>query len=287
VRFAVVAIAVIALTQIAHAGSWSFSWTCAGSCAPGQLDVRGNEIGFPDERSCESARSQKVQDINSPGSAGSTTECVDSDPGTPGSRGSIGSAARAARLVRAFFSVDGGRGYEATYEGGRTARGAHQLGTQIELMFGRDEIGLGIELGMRRDAGTPPVAGASADPMLLVDLGFGLGSSPFALYTGPRVEVRPDFGAFYVWANRIGCNRCTVNLLDPQPVEPNQGNTFRLRGGLVLYWGASKENGVALDALVQFGTLGDIEMGADEPTSVELRPPRLLFRLSYVRRPRD
>jgi hypothetical protein len=39
--------------------------------------------------------------------------------------------------------------------------------------------------------------------------------------------------------------------------------------------------------MFQLGTLGDIASDADEPTSLELRPPRWLFRLAYVYRPRD
>lgn len=272
--------------DVARAGSWSFSWTCAGACAPGQLDVRGQEVGFPDEGSCERARNEKTLEINSTGSAGSTTDCVDSEPGQPGSRGAVGGAVRAARLARAYIAVDGGRGYEATFADGRVERGASQLGAQLELVFGRDEIGLAIEAGLRRDAGTSPVAGSAIDPMFLADLGFGLASSPFALYTGPRVEIRPDLGAFYIWAIRVGCDRCTVDVTNPEPVEPGSGNTFRLRAGLDFLWGANKDHGITLDTLVQFGTLGDLAMDADEPTSLELRPPRILFRLSYVRRPR-
>jgi hypothetical protein len=278
---------VVALTDVAYAGSWSFDWTCAGACAPDTLDARGTEVGFPDEASCERARNEKRLEINSDGSAGSTTACVDSDPGQPGSRGTIGSAARAARLARVYVAVDGGRGYEATYDDGRVERGASQFGAQLEGIFGRDELGVGIELGLRRDAGTSPMAGTPADPMMLLDLGFGLASSPFALYKSSRLEVRPDLGAFYVWAIRLGCDRCGVDLTNPVAVEPGSGNTFRFRAGIDVYWGATKNQGIALDVIYQLGTLGDIAMGADEPTSVELRPPPWLFRLSYVRRPRD
>ena len=285
-RSVVALAAILATGDVAYAASWSFDWTCAGACAPGQLDTRGHEDGFPDEGSCERARSEKLAAINSPGSAGSTTDCVDSDPGQPGSRGAIGSAARAARLARLFLAVDGGRGYEATYDDGRVERGTTQLGGQVEAIFGRDALGLGIEVGLRRDAGTAPMAGFPADPMVLLDLGFGLASSPIALYRGPSLELRPDVGAFYVWANRLGCDRCTVNVTNPVAVEPEQGNTFRLRGGLAAYGGAHKEHGVALDAMVQLGTLGDLATDSDEPTSAELRPPRFLLRLSYVYRPR-
>lgn len=285
-RILCVAVALIALTDVAYAGSWSFSWTCAGACAPDRLDVRGTEVGFPDESSCERARNEKTLEINSTGSAGSTTDCTDNEPGQPGSRGAVGSAARAARLARAYFAVDGGRGYSATYAGGREEQGASQFGGQLELMFGRDEIGLGVELGLRRDAGTPPTDGGSPDPMTFIDLGFGLGSSPFALYAGPRFEARLDLAAYYVWAIRLGCTRCDVDIVNPMPVEPNQGNTFRLRGGLDFYWGAEKHQGIAVDVSYQLGTLGDLATDADEPTSLELRPPTLLFRVSYVRRPR-
>ncbi|MFN0247301.1 MAG: hypothetical protein ACKV2T_10475 [Kofleriaceae bacterium] len=278
----------VALLEDAHAGSWSFSWTCAGACAPGQLDARGVEDGFPDEDSCERARNEKRLEMNGQaGSAGSTTDCVDSDPSQPGSRGGVGGVVRAARLARAYFGVDGGRGYRATYDDGRDERGASQVGGQLELVFGRDVFGLAIEAGLRRDAGTSPMAGLAADPMTLLDLGFGLASSPFALYSGPRIEVRPDLGAFYVWAIRLGCDRCTVDVVNPVPVEPSSGNTFRVRGGLDIYVGAKKQHGIALDVIYQLGTLGDVEAGADEPTSMELRPPRFLFRLSYVRRPRN
>lgn len=280
-----IACIVVASTAVAHAESWGYDWKCVGPCAPGQLEVSGHEAGYASEGSCERARNEKTLEVNSNGSAGSTTNCVDSDPATPGSRSGVGRAVRAARLSRAYFALDGGRGYEATYAGGRVEQGASQFGAQVEVMFGRDEFGLGIEAGLRRDAGTPPVTGVAASPMWFGDLGFGLASSPFAFVKRPSFEVRPDLGAFYIWAIRTACDRCDVNILDPQPVEPNQGNTFRLRAGLDFYWGAQRDHGIALDALVQFGTLGDIAMGADEPTSVELRPPRLLFRLSYVLRP--
>jgi hypothetical protein len=68
-------------------------------------------------------------------------------------------------------------------------------------------------------------------------------------------------------------------------VEPNQGNTWRLRAGIDIYWGDNHDRGIALDTLVQFGKLGDIAVDSDEPTSLELHPPKILFRLSYVRRP--
>ncbi len=274
----------VALTEVAQAGSWTFSWTCSGACAPEQLDVRGTEVGFPDKGSCVRARNEKLLEINATGSAGSTTECVDSEPGQPGSRGAIGRAARAARFSRMYVALDGGRGYKASYDDDRVERGASQLGVQVEAIFGRDELGVGVEVGLRRDAGTSPMAGLPVDPMFLLDIGVGLASSPFAILRGP-IELRPDIGAYYVSANRLGCDRCSVNVTTPIAVEPRSGHTFRLRAGIDAYWGATKSNGIALDVLYQLGTLGDIATSADEPTSVELSPPRWLLRLSYVRRP--
>jgi hypothetical protein len=284
VRIAVVVGAIVALCADANAGSWSFSWVCSGACAPTTLDIRGAETGFSDESSCESARTRKAYEVNSEGSAGTTSDCTDGDPASPSS-GGASRAAKTARLARAYVSIDAGQGYEARFADGRIERGSSQLGGELEMMLGRDAIGLGVELGLRRDAGTAPMAGTAADPMMLLDLGFGLASSPFALVHTSKVEIRPDLGAFYVWAIRLGCTRCETDFANPQPVEPNQGNTFRLRAGVDIYWGPWKNQGIALDALVQFGKLGDT-VDADEPTSVELHPPKVLFRLSYVRRPR-
>lgn len=283
-RIVGVVVVVAALAGEAHA-SWSFSWVCAGACAPDRLDIRGVETGYSDESSCEAAARRKALELNSDGSAGSTSDCTDGDP--PSTDGAASRPVRAARLARAYFAIDAGQGYEAHYMDGRVERGSSQIGGELELMFGRDQIGIGLELGYRRDAGTAPSAGAAIEPMTLVDIGFGLASSPLAIVHTSAVEIRPDLGAYYVWAVRTGCGaRCDEDPLNPQIDQPDQGNTFRLRAGLDFYFGAWKNQGVALDALVQLGQLGDLDAGGAEQTALELHPPQLLFRLSYVRRPR-
>ncbi|HEY4179222.1 MAG TPA: hypothetical protein VGM90_20405 [Kofleriaceae bacterium] len=276
-------VVLLAYARTAEAG-WSYSWECSGACAPDRLTISGSDGPYSDESSCESASRQRLDQLNGPGSAGYTSSCVDGDPG-PARSGGAG-AVRAARLARAYFALDGGRGYTATYADGRVEHGSSQVGGEAEAMFGREAFGLGVELGVRKDAGTAPMAGDSADPMWMVDIGFGLGSSPFAIVQQTRFEVRPDLGAYYIWAIRTGCNRCSVDPADiTGRAEPSSGNTFRLRAGLDFYFGAGRSQGIAVDASYQLGKLGDLN-AAGEPTSVELAPPKVLLRLSYLRRPR-
>jgi hypothetical protein len=57
-----------------------------------------------------------------------------------------------------------------------------------------------------------------------------------------------------------------------------------LRAGVDFYWGAQRSQGIALDALIQLVSLGD----ANDPlSSAVIKPPRLLFRLTYVSRRLD
>ncbi|MBS1121224.1 MAG: hypothetical protein H6Q90_3452 [Deltaproteobacteria bacterium] len=278
-RLALIIAALLGSPSLARAESWYFEWRCAGACAPDRLDVRGREGPFDSERGCDSARSNKLQWALGPGSAGSATSCFDTDAG--GTPGTSGGFARAARLARVFLGITTGAGYQATYDNGRVVRSTRQLGGELELAFGADRLGLAVVLGVDRDTGTSPDAAMPAGPMWLVELGVGLVSSPFAVIRRGSLEVRPELGAYIFDLERVGCTRCDADVIAGTPGEVSGGFGGRLRAGVDLYFGRKHVQGVAIEALFQFVKLGDFT-DATAPTSVELVPPRLLVRLSWI-----
>jgi len=184
---------------------------------------------------------------------------------------------RPARVSRVYLGLTAAQGFSASYANGTSQQGSTQFGSQIEFVFGRPVLGLGLFFDVARDAGTSPDSNPP-DPMWLLDFGVGLVVSPFSIKRGRR-SVRPELGIYGMDLFRLGCDRCDTELPlgQQQPAEPKEAFMWRLRAGVDLYlWNTQ---GIALDVLFQFGKLGD---ASDPLSSAELRPPRLLFRLSWI-----
>lgn len=284
-RAALISMALVLWCPPARAGSWTFSWHCnsgiESGCAAHQLGASGTEGPFDSESACESARTQMAFRINSPGNVGSTDACVDaSSPSGGGASGS--SVVRAAHLTRLFLGVTGGPGYSADYASGTAKTGSQQVGGQIELMFGRDVVGLSLFADVARDSGTSPDSSTPLEPMWLFDYGLGLASSPFAVVKRTGLEIRPEIGIYGMLLHRLSCGvRCDSDgeLGTGQPAEPNDGFLWRTRVGIDLFWGPRRDHGISLDGLFQFGHLGD---SADPSSLAVLTPPRVLLRLAWI-----
>jgi len=282
-RAVVVSVALVSWCPTARADGWTFSWHCnsgiESGCAAHQLGASGTEGPFDSASACESARTQMALRINSPGNAGSTDSCVEAGSGSDGggSRGLV----RAAHLTRLFLGVTAGPGYAADYASGAAKKASQQAGGQLELMFGRDVFGLSLFVDLAKDDGTSPDAATPVEPMWLFDFGLGLASSPFAIVKRARLEIRPEIGIYGIELHRLGCGeRCNADggLGVDKPAEPTSGYLWRTRVGIDVLWGARRDHGISLDALVQFGHLGD-----DSANSLAvLTPPRVLLRLAWI-----
>ncbi len=271
--------------QSAAAESWTFNWHCnsgiESGCAAHQLGASGTEGPFDSESTCESARSQMLHRINSPGNAGSTNSCVEAGGGSSSSGASSASSVGPAHLTRWFIGVTAGRGYTADYAG-TTKVGSQQTGGQLDLMFGRDRFGMSLFFDLARDSGTSPDSSTPAEPMWLFDYGLGLASSPFAIVNRSTLEIRPELGIYGMLQHRLGCGeRCNSDggLGTIKPSEPKDGFLWRARVGLDVFWGARHDRGISLDALFQFGHLGD---STDANSLAVLTPPPVLFRLAWI-----
>jgi len=280
IRAFVVVAVLMATSSVSHADAWYFEWRCAGACAPQRLDISGQEGPFSSESSCDRARSDKLAWVLGPGSAGSATSCSDASA-TGGMTGSSGAPVRPARLDRVFIGMTTSSGFAATYDNGSRATGGRQLGGELEAAFGFGRFGLSVLVGAVRDTGTVPDPMTTAEPMWLAELGVGLVSSPFAVIHQGSVELRPELGAYIVDLERVGCSRCDGDAIAGTPGEARGGFGTRLRAGLDVYLGPTHSHGLAIDALFQFAQIGTF--GDDTaPTSVELRAPRLMLRLSWI-----
>ena len=178
----VVVMAAIGLTPaLAQAERWGFDWHCIstsdGTCAQPSED--GSQGPFGDEGTCEWARTQQLLYVNGPGNLGTTSECHDLDSADPGAP-RVGPV-RPAHVSRIFLGAIAGDGYTATYAGGTVASAAHQVGGQVEVVFGTDRIGFGLVLGATRDEGTAPDAATGVEPLWLGELGIGLVTAPFPI----------------------------------------------------------------------------------------------------------
>jgi hypothetical protein len=280
IRAFVVVVVLMMASSAAQAEAWYFEWRCAGACAPQRLDVSGQDGPFSSESSCDRARSDKLAWALAPGSAGSATSCSDAGA-TGGAPSSSGAPVRPARLDRIFLGLTTGSGFTASYANGSTATSGRQLGGELEAAFGFGRFGLSVLLGAVRDTGTAPDPMTPVEPMWLAELGVGLVSSPFAVIRTGSLELRPELGAYIVDLERVGCTRCDGDPIAGDPGEARGGFGTRLRAGLDMYFGPQHSHGVAIDALFQFAQIGTFD---DEtaPTSVELRAPRVMLRLSWI-----
>ena len=285
VRKLMVVVAVtMAAPPSARAGSWTFSWYCQstsqGDC--GATGASGSDGPYDSEGSCEMARNHRALQLNGPGNAGTTDDCREGDGSSSSSAAGGTSSSSPAHLSRVFIGATGGPGYHAGYANGRDAQSSRQLGAQLEAVMGRDTFGLSLFVGATRDAGSSPDPAATpVTAMWIVDWGFGLVASPFAIVHRPAIELRPELGAYLIGLDRVGCDRCTTDgpLGTQMPAEAANAIGGRLRAGLALYWGQQHAHGIALDALIQFVQLGD----ANDPlSSAVLTPPRVVLRLSWI-----
>lgn len=279
VRLSVV-LAILMASSAAHAEAWYFEWRCAGACAPHRLDVSGQDGPFSSESSCDRARSERLSWALGPGSAGSATSCANADGGS-GPASSGGAPVRPARFSRAFLGLTAASGFAATYSNGTRATADRQLGGELEAAFGYDRFGVGVILGVARDDGTVPSSTTMVEPMWLAELGIGLISSPFAVIQRGSLEIRPELGAYIVDLERVGCSRCDGDPIAGTPGEASGGFGTRLRAGVDVYFGPQHSHGLAIDALFQFVQLGNFNDDT-APTSVELRAPRLMLRVSWI-----
>jgi hypothetical protein len=180
-----------------------------------------------------------------------------------------------------FFGMTTAAGFTASYANGSTATSGRQLGGELEAAFGFGRFGLSVLVGVVRDPGTTPDAMTAAEPMWLVELGAGLVSSPFAVIRKESLEIRPELGAYIIDLERAGCSRCDGDPIAGTAGEASGGFGTRLRAGLDVYFGPQHSRGLAFDALFQFAQIGSF--GDDTaPTSVELRAPRLMLRVSWI-----
>jgi hypothetical protein len=269
----------LAHPALASAEAWYFDWNCAGACAPNQLAISGVEGPYASEGSCDSARRAKLDWVLAPGSAGWASACTEGNAASvPG--GASGGVTQAAHLAGATLGVISSDGYRATYADGTRARGPRDYGAELELGFGREQFGLAVVIGLDHDAGTA-TATLPAEPLWLLELGVGLQTSPFAALRTRTLELRPSLGAYGFNVIRVACGRCDVDPLASQPGEANNAFGTRLRAGVELYLGASRAQGIAIDALFSFHKIGDFT-DPTEPTSVELTPARFMLRVSWI-----
>jgi hypothetical protein len=280
IRAFVVGAVLMMASSTAHADAWYFEWHCAGACAPNQLAISGVDGPFGSEGSCDRARSSKLAWALGPGSAGSATSCSEAGA-TGGVPGSSAPPVTLARFDRMFVGMTTATGFTASYANGSTATGGRQLGGELEIAFGFSRFGLSVLVGVVRDAGTAPDPMTTVEPMWLAELGAGLVSSPFAVIHTGSLELRPDIGVYVVDLERVGCTRCNGDPIAALPGEATGGFGTRLRAGLDVYFGEQHSHGLAIDALFQFAQIG--RFGDDTaPTSVELRAPRVMLRLSWI-----
>jgi hypothetical protein len=184
---------------------------------------------------------------------------------------------------RVYLSGFAGDGWTAIYFNDRVRSTAASAGVAATTVIGVDNFGLELGVGLSYDRGTTP------DPMMeprdalwMVDLGFGIAASPYALVEQPRFELRLDAGVRGGLLLRQGCaaERCD------QYGEPTVGVLPIARAGLVAWFGDGRGHGVGLDVVFMRGKLGDLHTSS--PTDAELHPPAWLVRLSWLpyRRPR-
>lgn len=276
-----IVVVLAALASTAAADSWYFRWECAGACAPDRLDVRGVDGPYASEGDCDRAQRQRRMEINGPGSAGSATSCYTASSADAASGGG-GAAVRPARLARAYVTAHAGGPWTVAYDNGTVADAGPTTGLTLEAVLGHQALGIFVGLGFMRAPGTAPTPTDALDPLLFYDLQLGFSSSPFAFFRRPGLEARPDLGVTLIDAGRLGCERCDFDVDDPLG-EPEAANGLgvRLHGGLDLFFGRRRRNGLAVEAVYQ-----RLRMTGDA-VSAELTAPTWMFRVSWIRRGAD
>jgi hypothetical protein len=266
--------------SVAAADAWYFQWRCAGACAPHQLETSGVEGPFGSESSCDQARRQKQDWVLGPGNLGAADGCVEAGAGGPPVVGASGPVSQA-HLATVRLGGTAGAGYDAAYASGVHARGHGHAGAELDFGFGRETFGLAVLLGLERDSGTASDV-LAAEPLWMVELGVGLVTSPFALIERPTLELRPRLGLYGINVIRAACGtRCEYDIPAGKPGEATNAFGGRLVVGLEAYLGAGRRQGVALDAIVNLYKVGDFT-DPTVPTSVELTPPQVMVRLSWI-----
>jgi len=276
----VATIATICAPRLARAGAWYYTWSCSGGCAPDQLAITGVEGPFGSADECENVRSHDARrdQFLAPGNLGNLDSCQEADaPPTPSSSASSSSSPRAAVLARFGLSLVVGPPYRVEDLDGEQRSTGSTIGTELTFVFGGHPA-LGIELasGFHYSRVTAPYYGPNAKAMMFIPLLMGLTSSP-ALVHFQAAEVRLDLGLDGGFLFRVGCSECEREMLS------DVGLAWQLRGGVDVYMGESRSTGFGFDALVQFGTLGDVHDDL-APTPIAIETPSFLLRVSYLSR---
>jgi hypothetical protein len=173
-----------------------------------------------------------------------------------------------------------GDGWNARYSGGSRASRALSGGLGVDLVAGVDNFGIAIGAGVLYDKGTSPEPGVQpVDKLWMIDLGAGLEAAPYAPIRRPHFELRLHLGGRAAMLVRRGCDdgRCGPKL------EPDLGFALEFTTGVIMWWGARRENGMAIDAVFMRGKMGDLMPRAtDALTNAELRPPLFMMRATWM-----
>lgn len=273
-RAVVVAVIVLALTGVADAGAWYYTWNCAGGCAPNQLAISGVNGPFGSEGMCNDARrgDPRRQEVIAPGNAGWVSSCEESDSAPAAADGS---PSKAIVTQRYSLNVLGGRGWTVRDAMGDTA-GLSTFGIDLRLVGGpRPWIGLEGGLGIQRAPIRSPRWTGEVN-MLVIPWTIGFASSP-GIIRAKSLELRFDFGAAIAFLFRASCDEC--NTADVS----SSAYVWVLRGGVDIYPRAARTPGIGIHAVMWRGKQGSL---TDETamSAIEIIPPTFFIEVSLLGR---
>ena len=178
---------------------------------------------------------------------------------------------------RAYVSAYAGDGWTTRYTYDRYRSTWASTGAAVGTVLGVDNFGLDLSLGAVYDPGTTPNSDVMPrDPLWLVDIGFGLASSP-VMYRTPSVELRLDLRIRGGLILRQGCDdiRC-----GHEGGEPTVGLIPLFSAGMLGWFGEDACYGWGIDVVFARGQIGDVHKA--RPTEAELLPPTWLVRVSWL-----
>lgn len=272
----VVVIVVLATASVADAGSWYYTWNCAGKCAPGRLAISGTSSAFPSEEMCVNARwgDPLRHEVLSEGSAGWVSLCseYDSPPAAGGGPDSQRSVIPTQRYSLGVIMGPAWHVRDATSD----TKGRSTVGIDFNFIGGfRPLFGLEVGIGIHRAPIRSP-RWAEESNMLFIPWTVGFTSSP-GIIRAKKLEVRLDLGAAIVFGFRTGCDDCTAEDVSGSSI------LWMLRAGLDIYPRAARTPGIGIAGVFLFGKQGSL---TDETAQsmVELAPPTFMIRVSLLGR---
>jgi len=267
-------LALVLAAGSAHA-SWYYQWSCSGSCAPHDLAIKGAYGPYASQSECEYAgsHSSAYQTWNEDSTSLFVAGCREYAPGEAPPERQIDVSPM--RLIGFGGFFDGGPGWTALDPGRANAAGASTMGFDIELHGGNVWFGALYGFGLKLTEVHASYFRQETQPLVFWNVDVGILSTPPVFETGSLL-VRPRLsGAFEVDGN-TGCSICGDDF-------PVLGLTARASAGVEVFFGDDKVNGIALEVVLSFLSLGDV---ADPyaPSPVQLNPPTFLLRIGYVGR---